>query len=35
MMFFENGNNLHCFERVQNYINKLIKRFFPNDNRKI
>ena len=35
MMFCGHGNNLPCFERGQDCINELKKRFFPKDNMKI
>ena len=34
MMFCGHGNNLPCFERGQDCINELKKRFFPKDNMK-
>ena len=35
MMFCGHGNNLPCFERGQDCINELKKRFFPKENMKI
>ena len=35
MMFCGHGNNLPCFERGQECINELKKRFFPKDNMKV